>query len=78
LILDAANAKDASKTVGLYYPISAKLQTIEAESNDLEIQSIRLQLDALNTLAKEGKLNALPAQAERLKTSFVKVYLKRG
>ncbi len=78
LILDAANDKDASKTVGLYDPVSSKLQTIEAEANDLEIQAIRLHLDALNTFAKEGKLNALPAQAERLKTSFVKVYLKRG
>jgi hypothetical protein len=78
LILDAANAKDLGKTLGLYDPVSAKLQAIEAEANDLEIQTIRLQLDALNTLAKEGKPNALPEQAERLKTSFVKVYLKRG
>lgn len=66
LILDAANAKDVGKTLGLYDPVSAKLQ------------AIRLQLDALKTLAKEGKPNALPEQAERLKTSFVKVYLKRG
>ncbi len=64
--------------MGLYDSVSAKLQTIEAEANDLEIQAIRLQLDALKTLAKEGKPNALPEQAERLKTSFVKVYLKRG
>jgi hypothetical protein len=78
LILDAANAKDVGKTLGLYDPVSAKLQAIEAEANDLEIQTIRLQLDALNTLAKESKPNALPEQAERLKTSFVKVYLKRG
>jgi hypothetical protein len=29
-------------------------------------------------LAKENKLDAMPAQSEKLKTSFVKVYLKRG
>jgi hypothetical protein len=35
-------------------------------------------LEALNALAKEGKVDAMPAQADKLKTSFVKVYLKRG
>jgi hypothetical protein len=29
-------------------------------------------------MAKEGKSEALPVQADKLKTSFVKVYLKRG
>jgi len=78
LILDTANGKDAAKTAGLYGPVNAKLQAIEAEANDPEIQAIRAELDALNALAKEGKLDAMPAQADKLKTSFVKVYLKRG
>jgi hypothetical protein len=78
LMLDTANGKDAAKTAGLYDPVNAKLQAIEAEANDPEIQAIRAELDALNALAKEGKLDAMPAQADKLKTSFVKVYLKRG
>ena len=54
------------------------LQAIEAEANDPEIKAIRFELDTLNALAKENKLDAMPAQSEKLKTSFVKVYLKRG
>jgi hypothetical protein len=78
LMLDSGNAKNASQTVALYEQVNAKLQAIEAEANDAEIQAIRAQLDALYALAKEGKADALPAQADKLKTSFVKVYLKRG
>ena len=78
LILDTANAKNAEKTMALYEQVSTKLQAIEAELNDSEIQDIRAHLDALNTLAKEGKVDAMPAQSDKLKTSFVKVYLKRG
>ncbi len=78
LMLDSSNAKDAAKTVGLYEQVNTKLQAIEAEANDAEIQAIRTQLDALYAMAKEGKADALPAQADKLKTSFVKVYLKRG
>ena len=78
LILDSANAKNAEKTMALYVQVSTKLQAIEAELNDSEIQDIRAHLDALNTLAKEGKVDAMPPQSDKLKTSFVKVYLKRG
>jgi hypothetical protein len=78
LILDSANAKNAEKTMALYEQVSTKLQAIEAELNDSEIQDIRGHLDALNTLAKEGKVDAMPPQSDKLKTSFVKVYLKRG
>ena len=78
LMLDTASAKDAVKTVDLFEKVNVKLQAIEAEANDAEIQAIRAALDTLYTLAKEGKTEALPAQADKLKTSFVKVYLKRG
>ena len=64
--------------MALYEQVSTKLQAIEAELNDSESQDIRAHLDALNTLAKEGKVDAMPAQSDKLKTSFVKVYLKRG
>ena len=78
LVLDAAHAKDAAKISALYPPVSDKLKAVEAEANDAEIQAIRKNLDGLQALAKEGKLDALSAQGERLKSSFVKVYLQRG
>jgi hypothetical protein len=78
LMLDAANAKNAAQTLALYEQVNAKLQAIEAEANDSEIKAIRFELDTLNALAKENKVDAMPAQSEKLKTSFVKVYLKRG
>jgi hypothetical protein len=78
LILDAANAQEAAKVVALYPEVSAKLQVIEAETNDAEIQTIRQNLESLLSLAQEGRADELPAQAGELKSSFVKVYLKRG
>jgi hypothetical protein len=78
LALDAANAKNASKVIELYTPISEKLKTVEAEANDAEIQTIRGHLDALLALANVAKNDQLPAKGEELKSSFVKVYLKRG
>jgi hypothetical protein len=78
LALDAANAKNASKVIELYTPISEKLKAVEAEANDAEIQTIRGHLDALLALANEAKSDQLAAKGEALKSSFVKVYLKRG
>jgi hypothetical protein len=78
LALDAANSKNASKVIELYTPISEKLKTVEAEANDAEIQTIRRHLDALLALANEAKSDQLAAKGEELKSSFVKVYLKRG
>jgi hypothetical protein len=78
LILDAANAKDAEKVKQLHPLLSDKFKPVELESNDAEIQAIRKNLDELLTLAQAGRLAALPAQADQLKSSFVKVYLKRG
>ncbi len=78
LALDAANAKNSSKVMELYTPISEKLKAVEAEANDAEIQTIRRHLDALLALAIEAKSDQLAAKGEELKSSFVKVYLKRG
>lgn len=76
--LEAANAKNSSKVIELYAPISEKLKVVEAEANDAEIQTIRCHLDALLALANEAKSDQLAAKGEELKSSFVKVYLKRG
>jgi hypothetical protein len=78
LMLDAANAKDQNKLITLYPQVSDKLKVVEAEANDAEIQAIRKNLDDLLGLAREARSDQLPAKGEELKTSFVKVYLKRG
>lgn len=78
LMLDAANAKDAGKLAALYPQVSEKLKAVEAEENDAEIQAIRKNLDELLGAAKGTGTDQLPAKGEALKSSFVKVYLKRG
>jgi len=78
LMLEAAASKNADKLVALYPQVSDKLKAIEAEANDAEIQTIRKNLDALLSQAEAKTLDALPAAGDALKTSFVKVYLKRG
>jgi hypothetical protein len=78
LMLDAATAKDADKLSALYPEVSGKLAAIEAEANDSEIQTIRKNLDGLLSLASAKALDGLPAAGDALKSSFVKVYLKRG
>jgi hypothetical protein len=78
LMLDAAHAKDAAKIGALYPQVSEKLKAVEAEASDAEIVAIRSSLDDLLALAKDSKTEQLAAQAERLKSSFIKVYLQRG
>ena len=78
LMLDAAHAKDAAKISAIYAQVSDKLKALDAEANDAEIVAIRTNLDALLALAKDAKLEQLSEQAERLKSSFIKVYLQRG
>ena len=78
LMLDAANARDEAKLVALYPQVSDKLAAVEAETNDAEIQAIRANLDGLLAMAKAARKDDLPRQADTLKSSFVKVYLKRG
>lgn len=81
LMLDAAAVRDTNKLQALYPEVSDKLKAVEAEASDAEIQAIRTRLDALAALAatQDAKaLEGLPAAADALKSSFVKVYLKRG
>lgn len=78
LILDPANANEAQQVIAIYPQVSEKLRVVETEANDAEIQAIRANLDELLRLAQSGAADALPAQAGKLKSSFVKVYLVRG
>jgi hypothetical protein len=78
LVLDAANTKDASKVIALYPQVSEKLTAVEEQANDPEIQAIRKNLDQALSTANSANHDQLAAQAEALKSSFIKVYLKRG
>lgn len=75
LILDAASKKDAANVVAVYPKADEKLQTVESISNDAGIEAIRASLDEIANLAKEDKIEELPAKAAELKANYVKVYL---
>lgn len=77
-VLDPANAKDAVGVISAYPQANIALQTVEEIANDGEIQAIRANLEAIFKLAQEKNIEALPAKASELKSSFVKVYLVRG
>ena len=62
----------------MYPKVSEKLKAVEVEANDAEIQSIRKNLAEVMSSAKNASLDKLAAQADAPKSSFVKVYLKRG
>jgi len=78
LVLDAANAKDPGHVAVAYADADSKLKAVEAEAQDAEIRAIRDHLETVRRLAEAGELEQLPAAANALKSSFVKVYLKRG
>ena len=78
LVLNAAGAKDGEKLVALYPQVSEKLKAVEAESNDAEVAAIRKNLDELYELAKSSQVEPLAKKSDELKSSFIKVYLKRG
>ncbi len=76
--IDAANAKNASGVLSTYQEVNDKLRAVEGVANDDEIQTIRKMLEQVTTSARIGNVEVLPSQAADLKSSFVKVYLKRG
>ena len=78
LLLDAARARDGVKVQALYPSVSEKLQQVELQAQDSEIQAIRARLDAVKAAAESGSVGDLPGLSEQLKSSFVKVYLQRG
>jgi hypothetical protein len=77
-IIAGADAKDASQVIGVYQEVSDKLKAVEDVANDEEIQVIRQKLEQLVASARSGNVEVLSAQGADLKSSFVKVYLKRG
>ncbi len=77
-IIIAADAKDAAGLIVVYPEVDNKLQAVEELANDAEILAIRLKLNEVYILAKNGQSELLSAKAAELKSAFVKVYLKRG
>lgn len=76
--IEAGTAKNANAVIAAYPEVDAKLKIVEEMANDSEIQGIRASLETLVASAKDNMLENLPKQGAALKSSFVKVYLKRG
>jgi hypothetical protein len=77
-IIAAADAKDSVQLLSVYPEVDTKLKAVEEIVNDGEIQLIRAKLEEVVSMAKAGQFEGLSAKAAELKSSFVKVYLKRG
>ncbi|MEI6528921.1 MAG: YgaP-like transmembrane domain [Candidatus Falkowbacteria bacterium] len=75
---EAADSKKPDLVISAYPEIDTRLKAVEEMANDSEIQGIRASLETLVTSAKNNKLDDLPKQGADLKSSFIKVYLKRG
>lgn len=78
VVVEAGTDKDAAATIAAYPVVDAKLKIVEAMANDSEIQNIRSKLEDLITAAKNNQLENLPKRGADLKSSFIKVYLKRN
>lgn len=77
-IIERADAKSAQSVIDTYAEVDSKLKAVEEAANDDEIKAIRSNLDSLLELAKNNKIEDLSKKAAELKSSFIKVYLKRG
>ncbi|MDD2565841.1 MAG: DUF2892 domain-containing protein [Candidatus Gracilibacteria bacterium] len=77
-VIEAADSKDSKGVINSYTEADIKLKAVEEVANDLEIQTIRKNLDEVKNLAEQNKIDTISAKAAELKSSFVKVYLKRG
>jgi len=77
-VIESADQKNAEGVKNTYIDANEKLKTVEGEANDEEIKTIRKNLDELLNLAENNKVDELSKKAAELKSSFVKVYLKRG
>jgi len=77
-LIDASDKKNAAGVVAAYGDANSKLISVEQEANDEEIKAIRTKVEELLALAKSGKADELSKKAAELKSSFIKVYMKRG
>jgi hypothetical protein len=78
VLIEKSDKKDAAGVLAAYSDSDGKLKSVEQEANDDEIKAIRTKLEELIALAKDGKTGDLSKKAADLKSSFIKVYMKRG
>jgi hypothetical protein len=78
VLIDKSDKKDLAGVLAAYIDSDSKLKSVEQEANDDEIKAIRTKLNELAAIAKNKKADELPKKAAELKSSFIKVYLKRG
>lgn len=78
VVIDYAVQKDTQGIINSYTEADSKLKVVENELNDDSIKSIREQLDKILDMAKNNNTQNIDAVANDLKSSYVKVYLKKG
>lgn len=77
-VIESADKKDTNWVLENYIEADTKLKAVEEAANDSEIQTIRKNLDELKSIAEKNNTTAISTKAAELKSSFIKVYLKRG
>ena len=78
ILIDAAKAGDIQEIERSYPLANEKLKYIESFMNTSEVQSIRINLDNIYTLAKKRELDKLSLRAAELESSYLNAYLKTG
>jgi hypothetical protein len=78
ILIDAAKAGDIQEIERSYPLANEKLKYIESFMNTSEVQSIRINLDNIYTLAKKRELEKLSLRAAELESSYLNAYLKTG
>lgn len=76
--IEAGDEGKVEAVIAAYTEIDARLRIVEEMENDAEIQAIRKNVEALNLAAKNNQVESLAKLGADLKSSFIKVYLKRN
>lgn len=77
-LIEASDAKDATRVLQAYSPASDALKRVEAEDSSGDIRAIRTALEVLHTHATQGTVDQLSNDAAQLKKAFITVYLLKG
>lgn len=76
VLVEAADAKDTAKIIETYPAANEKLVDVETYSTSEGIKRIRAELETLVQLAQVKETESLKDQGQKLKASFIQVYLK--
>jgi hypothetical protein len=78
LVIEAGDKKDGQAVLKAYTDANEKLRLVEEQENDSEIQALRKSLNDMVDAVMTDKAEELPKRGAALKSSFIKVYLKRN